>query len=101
MTDLRSISIGDLFDRQASATPDRLYFAHHTRNQEYTYGEFKQLIDAAAKGLMAIGVSKGDHVVTTGGIRGVGHRTAPNHAAAQTALGVLSKRLKDNQKRWN
>jgi fatty-acyl-CoA synthase len=67
MTDLRSISIGDLFDRQASATPDRLYFAHHTRNQEYTYGEFKQLIDAAAKGLLAIGIGKGDHVAIWAG----------------------------------
>ena len=56
MTDLRSITIGDLFDQQAKATPDRLYFAHHTRGEEYTYREFKQLIDAAAKGLMAIGI---------------------------------------------
>jgi fatty-acyl-CoA synthase len=67
MTDLRSISIGDLFDRQASARPDRLYFAHHTRNQEYTYGEFKQLIDATAKGLMGLGIDKGDHVAIWAG----------------------------------
>ena len=57
MTDLRSITIGDLFDQQASATPNRLYFAHHTRNQEYSYAEFKQLVDAAAKGFLAIGIS--------------------------------------------
>jgi fatty-acyl-CoA synthase len=67
MTDLRSITIGDLFDRQAKATPDRLYFAHHTRGEEYTYGEFKQLIDAAAKGLMAIGIGKGDNVAIWAG----------------------------------
>ncbi len=67
MTDLRSITIGDLFDQQASATPDRLYFAHHTRNQEYSYGEFKQLVDAAAKGFLAIGIGKGDHVAIWAG----------------------------------
>ncbi len=67
MTDLRSITIGDLFDQQAIATPDRLYFAHHTRNEEYTYGEFKRRVDAAAKGLLAIGIGKGDNVAIWAG----------------------------------
>ncbi len=67
MTDLRSITIGELFDRQTAATPDRLYFAHHTRNEEYSYGEFKRLVDAAAKGLLAIGIGKGDHVAIWAG----------------------------------
>ena len=67
MTDLRSITIGNLLDQQATATPDRLYFAHHTRNQRYTYAEFKQLIDATAKGLMAIGIAKGDNVAIWAG----------------------------------
>ncbi len=67
MTNLRSITIGDLFDRQVEATPDRLYFAHHTRNEEYSYGEFKQLVDGAAKGLLALGIGKGDHVAIWAG----------------------------------
>jgi fatty-acyl-CoA synthase len=67
MTDLRSITIGDLFDQRAMATPDRPYFAHHTRNESYTYGEFKQLVDRAAKGLLAIGISKGDNVAIWAG----------------------------------
>jgi fatty-acyl-CoA synthase len=67
MTDLRSITIGDLLDQQAAATPDRLYFAHHTRGERYTYGEFKQLVDAAAKGLMAVGIGKGDNVAIWAG----------------------------------
>jgi fatty-acyl-CoA synthase len=67
MTDLRSITIGDLFDQQAAATPDRLYFAHHTRGEQYTYGEFKQLVDAAAKGLIAVGIGKGDNVAIWAG----------------------------------
>jgi fatty-acyl-CoA synthase len=65
--DFRSITIGELFDRQAAAAPDRLYFAHHTRNQAYSYGEFKELVDAAAKGLLAIGIRKGDHVAIWAG----------------------------------
>jgi fatty-acyl-CoA synthase len=67
MTNFRSITIGDLFDRQAAATPDRLYFAHHTRDEQYTYGEFKQRVDAAARGLMALGIAKGDHVAIWAG----------------------------------
>ena len=67
MTDFRSITIGDLLDRQAAATPDRLYFAHHTRNEQYTYGEFKQLVDSAARGLMALGIAKGDNVAIWAG----------------------------------
>ncbi len=67
MTDLRSITIGDLLDRQCEATPDHLYFAHHTRNEEYSYGEFKQLVDGAAKGLLALGIGKGDHVAIWAG----------------------------------
>jgi fatty-acyl-CoA synthase len=67
MTDLRSVTIGDLFDQRAEATPDRLYFAHHTRNEAYSYGEFKQRIDATAKGLLAIGMRKGDHVAIWAG----------------------------------
>ena len=67
MTALGATTIGDLFDRQASATPDRLYFAHHTRNQRYTYAEFKQRIDATAKGLLGIGIAKGDNVAIWAG----------------------------------
>jgi fatty-acyl-CoA synthase len=67
MTELRSITIGDLFDQQATTTPDRLYFAHHTRNEEYSYGEFKQLVDAGAKGLLALGIGKGDNVAIWAG----------------------------------
>jgi fatty-acyl-CoA synthase len=67
MTDLRSITIGDLFDQQVEATPDRLYFAHHTHDEQYTYGEFKQLVDAAAKGLLALGIGKGDNVAIWAG----------------------------------
>ncbi len=67
MTDFRSITIGDLLDRQAAATPDRLYFAHHTRNEQYTYGEFKQLVDSAARGLLALGIAKGDNVAIWAG----------------------------------
>jgi len=66
-TDLRAITIGDLFDQQAAATPERLYFAHHTRNQQYSYGAFKQRIDATAKGLLALGIGKGDNVAIWAG----------------------------------
>jgi fatty-acyl-CoA synthase len=67
MTHLRSITIGDLLDRQAEATPDRLYFAHHTRNDEHSYAEFRQLVNDAAKGLLALGIGKGDNVAIWAG----------------------------------
>lgn len=43
-------------------TPDADYIIYSDRNLRFTWKVFNQRVDDMAKGLLAIGVSKGDHV---------------------------------------
>jgi fatty-acyl-CoA synthase len=67
MTDFQGITIGDLLDQRAAEQPDGLYFVHHSRGRSFTFAQMKAAVDEAAKGFMAIGVGKGDHVAIWAG----------------------------------
>jgi fatty-acyl-CoA synthase len=57
-----SLSIGEFFDQQVAARADADFIVYPDRNLRWSYGEFNQRVDRLAKGLLAIGIGKGDNV---------------------------------------
>lgn len=62
MDELLRITVGDLLDEMARRYPKHEAVVYTDRPFRKTYQEFKDLCDTVAKGLMAMGVKKGDHV---------------------------------------
>src|SRR5918911_3992572 len=60
--DLLKITIGDLLDRQAARFSDHDALVHIEHGVRYTYAEFRAECDRVAKGLIALGIQKGEHV---------------------------------------
>src|SRR6478672_9321410 len=60
--DLLKITIGDLLDRQAARFGDRDALIHVEHGVRYTYAEFRDECDRVAKGMLALGIQKGDHI---------------------------------------
>jgi fatty-acyl-CoA synthase len=56
------VTIGDLLDRQAEQFGDGDALVHVDWDIRYTYREFRAECDRVARGLMALGINKGDHV---------------------------------------
>ncbi len=56
------MTIGDLLDRQAERFGDRDALVHVDWDVRYTYRGFRVECDRVARGLMALGINKGDHV---------------------------------------
>ena len=61
LADLK-MTIGDLLDRQADRFGDRDALVHVDWDLRYTWHQFRAECDRAARGLMALGINKGDHV---------------------------------------
>ena len=59
--DIRT-TIGDLLDSQTEQYADREALVHVETGARYTYLEFKDECDRVARGLMALGIEKGQHV---------------------------------------
>lgn len=55
-------TIGALLDHQANRFGDREALVHVERGVRYTYTEFRAECDRVARGLIALGIGKGDHV---------------------------------------
>ncbi|SDI52589.1 fatty-acyl-CoA synthase [Actinokineospora alba] len=55
-------TIGGNFDRTVAAHPDREALVDRASNRRWTYRELAEEVDAVAKGLVAMGVGKGDRV---------------------------------------
>ncbi|MED3513204.1 AMP-binding protein [Bacillus subtilis] len=62
MAELIHSTIGRLLEQTADTYPDRDAVVYPDRNIRYTYAEFDSLCRQTAKGLMRIGIGKGDHV---------------------------------------
>ena len=62
MTALRNATLGQLLDETARLHPDTEAVVYVDRDFRLTYGQFKELVDEMAKGLMALGVQKGEKV---------------------------------------
>ncbi|MDQ8055650.1 AMP-binding protein [Bacillus velezensis] len=62
MAELIHLTAGKLLERTAEFFPDREAVVYPERGLRYTYAEFDRLCRQTAKGLMKLGVEKGDHV---------------------------------------
>src|SRR5262245_37797935 len=63
MTDnLLKITIGDLLDRQTARFGERDALVHVEHGVRYTYAQFRDECNRVAKGLIALGVQKGEHI---------------------------------------
>jgi len=67
--DLLDMTIGDLLDRQASelATQEAIVYSCYPEfgdalNIRWTYQDYRDQANAVAKGLLALGLAKGDHI---------------------------------------
>ena len=62
MEEFREIRMGELIRETASRYPDREALVFPATSLRLTYSEFEQKCRETAKGFMALGVKKGDHV---------------------------------------
>lgn len=62
LPDYLNTSIGDLLDRQADRFANREALVSVERGVRYTYGELRAESDLVARGLMELGIGKGEHV---------------------------------------
>ncbi|MCY9150953.1 AMP-binding protein [Bacillus haynesii] len=62
MAELLHLTIGKLLEKTAANAPDHEAVVYPDRGLRYTYRQFDQLCRKAAKGLIALGIDKGEHV---------------------------------------
>ena len=62
MPEFINMTIGDWLDMKARQYPDRECSVHPLEGLRYTTAQFKDECDRVARGLMAMGIKKGDHV---------------------------------------
>ncbi|MDR0876484.1 MAG: AMP-binding protein [Treponema sp.] len=55
-------TLGALLREKARTQPDHDFIVYADRDLRFTYAEFDKRVDELAKGLLAIGLKKGDHV---------------------------------------
>ena len=55
-------TLGGLFEKQVQMNPDHEFMIYPDSDLRFTYGEFADRVNRLAKGLLAIGIKKGDHV---------------------------------------
>src|SRR4051794_156445 len=79
---LLKITIGDLLDRQAARFGDLDALVHVEHSVRYTYAELRAECDRIAKGLLALGIQKGEHV-------GIWATNYPEWVVAQFAIAKI------------
>jgi fatty-acyl-CoA synthase len=55
-------TLGAMLRERAKNQPDHDFLVYSDRNLRFTYSDFDRRVDELAKGLLAIGLKKGDHV---------------------------------------
>ena len=55
-------TLGQWLEHWAETTPDREYIVYSDRNLRFTWKQFNRRVDDMARGLIAIGVTRGTHV---------------------------------------
>ncbi|HBT19820.1 MAG TPA: AMP-binding protein [Peptococcaceae bacterium] len=61
MTKFFNITLGELLEENAKKYPDREALVYSDRNLRYTFAQLNERVNKVAKGLMALGLKKGDH----------------------------------------
>jgi fatty-acyl-CoA synthase len=59
---LAGMCVGELLDHTAALYPERPALIVRHQNRRYTYGEFLREVERAARGLLRLGIAKGDRV---------------------------------------
>lgn len=62
MPELLNLTIGEVLDIRAKEYPDKDAVVHPFEGIRYSTLQFKEVCDKTARGLMALGIKKGDHV---------------------------------------
>lgn len=62
MLQLYDRTLGQWLEYWATETPDKEYIVYSDRNLRFTWKQFNDRVDDMAKGLVAIGVTRGSHV---------------------------------------
>ena len=62
MYQLSERTLGDWLEHWAQETPDKEYIVYSDRDLRFTWKQFNERVDDMARGLIAIGVTKGSHV---------------------------------------
>ncbi len=55
-------TLGNYLEQWAQETPDRNFLVYSDRGLRFTYREFNKRVDQLAKGLLYLGIRKGDHL---------------------------------------
>ena len=55
-------TVGSLLASWARKTPDKEFIVYSDRNLRFSYADFDERVDRLAKGFLAIGLVKGDHL---------------------------------------
>ncbi|WP_303723009.1 AMP-binding protein [Malonomonas rubra] len=55
-------TIGAFFENQVKRLPDHDFIVYPDRNLRWTFSQFNARVDQLAKGMLTIGIGKGDHV---------------------------------------
>ncbi len=62
MAELMKMTIGNVIDMQAKTYPEKEALVVPYKNLRYTWSELKDTAEVLARGFMAMGIKKGDHV---------------------------------------
>ena len=62
MYQLSERTLGDWLEHWAQETPDKEYIVYSDRDLRFTWKQFNERVDDMARGLIAIGVTKGTHL---------------------------------------
>lgn len=62
MREFFDCTVGELLEETARKHPDREAIVYSDRDLKYTYRELNARVDRLAKGMLALGIGKGDHV---------------------------------------
>lgn len=62
MSELLNVTIGDLFDQTVDKYPEKDALVYVDRGLRHSYAELQKICNQAAKGLMKLGIQKGEHI---------------------------------------
>lgn len=82
MADLVNITVGQLLEDMAKKQPDHEALVYADRDLRLTYKEFDELCNEVAKGLMKLGLERGEHVA-------IWATNVPEWVTAQFATGKM------------